>query len=321
MSTIVARGPIQSALAGNAGQWMALGAGAIALFPDRLDRWFGTNFEKAIALAFAAPGTTHSTSGTSGPIIIHTGNSSDNNGSTVVTTIMKYGCGAGTIWIAYMVAASMLPDWAKDMLPVSRKFFDRAVTNLGKGILNVKDVLSKQIFNLSQKQDDLSKKQDETHLEVVNIQSELGEARQDLMEMSDALGRCEGQLETAERLQIYTSRGVKLLVRCVASVMPGNDRIMSELLQFTKEGEKFQQDKNNNVNTKKIEPFRSETQKEIMKLTAEPTYEADTITIKPSVDIVSPENEHPTRKEYSEEGLQELMTLIRDGKIQSLVHA
>lgn len=328
MSASLARGPIQAFLSGATGQWFVLGAGALALFPERVDKLLGTNFEKAIAGFFSEPKVSTAVTAPS-PIIIHTGNTTDSNGNTVTTTIVKYGCGAGTIWVAYMVASSMLPEWAQEMLPVSRKVFDRAVTNLGKGIINVKDVLSKQILNLMNKQDELSKKQDATHREVVSMHSELGEARQDLLDMSDALGRCEGQLESAERLHLYTSRGVKLLVRCVASVMPGNDRIMSELLQFTKDGEKIQDisrtNNNNNSSKKEIEQVPCEARKEIMKLTAQPTLEPETITIKPEVRVVSrppvsPENEHPTRKEYTEENVDELLTLIREGKIHSIVH-
>ena len=314
MSSVVARGPIQAFLGGATGQWFVLGAGAIALFPERVDKLLGTSFEKTIA-AFIKAAPKSSTSDAPSPIVIHTGTSKSDEGNTFVTTIVKYGCGAGTIWIAYMIAANMLPEWAKDMLPVSRKFFDRAVTNLGKGILNVKNALSRQIANLSAKQDDLSKKQSETHTEVVNLQSQLGEARQDLSVMNESLGRCEGQLETAERLQIYTSRGVKLLVRCVASVMPGNDRIMSELLQFTKEGESLQQKKEED--NKMLESRReSEAQKEIMKLTSPAATPASSTH---KAGFVSPENEHPQqRNEYSEEGLQELLTLVREGKIHSL---
>ena len=328
-----ARGPIHALLASSSGQWLVLGAGAVALIPDRVDKLLGTNFEKSVAAFFASP-SSGSSDGGMAPIVIHTGGSAVNGGdSGVVTTIVKYGCGAGTIWVAYMVANQMLPEWAKDMLPVSRKFFDRAVTNLGKGILNVKDTLSKQILNLSSKQEDMSKQQEETHLEVINLSSELGEARQDLAGMNESLGRCEGQLENAERLQLYTSRGVKLLVRCVAGVLPGNDRIISELLQFQKEGEKIQkdslnkQDKKSNNNTIEY----TEMRKELMGLPATTTTMMTTTTAvpitptktieEPTPPAVSPENEHPSRKDFSQENVDELLQLIREGKIQSMVHA
>jgi hypothetical protein len=103
------------------------------------------------------------------------------------------------------------------MLPVTRQVFDKAVHNLGKGIVE----LSQQILTLG-------RKQDETH-------GELMEAREDIHNVQSALGRCEDSLEDAGKTNNRSAKGIKLLVRAVATLVPGNNNIAEELNLFAKE--------------------------------------------------------------------------------------
>lgn len=133
--------------------------------------------------------------------------------------------------------SNLLPESIKEFLPVTRKVFDKSITNVAKAILNVKEVLGKQIFDLSEKQDQLNLKQDQTLSEISVVQENIDHVRNDLDELGDAMSRCETTLEHSERIQSYTARGVKLLVRTVATMIPGDHRAVTELSKYAKEGE------------------------------------------------------------------------------------
>jgi chromosome segregation ATPase len=130
-----------------------------------------------------------------------------------------------------------MPDAVKEMLPVSRKFFERAVKSLGEGIIHVRESLSEQMGLLDQKQDELGQKQDQTLSEVLTVKDEILDARVDIENVQESLMRCESSLSSSERLQDYTSRGVRLLVRCVATIFPGNERVLEELAQYIREAD------------------------------------------------------------------------------------
>jgi len=55
--------------------------------------------------------------------------------------------------------------------------------------------------------------------------------------LGESMDRCESTLMSSKMLQSYTSKGVTLLVRCVASMLPSNDRTVNELAQYIKDGE------------------------------------------------------------------------------------
>lgn len=169
------------------------------------------------------------------PIVIHSHHSSDSkaSGNWIITTIVQVGLGAGACWTAYLLFTNCLPESIKEMMPVTRKFFESAVTSLGQGILRVRDALSEQIASLGIKQDELSKKQDETHDKVLGLRDDIGDVRLHMDDISAAISRCESSLSDAADRQTYMSRGVRLLVQCVGDILrPSNPNVARELDQF-----------------------------------------------------------------------------------------
>lgn len=252
----VAKGPLSSA----AGQWAFVGLGTYAVAGgENLQSMAQSALRFGMQLASGTP--LHLTDSRSGqtssqqqqPIIIHSvgpgGNASWGNSLTQKPLLMllQLTIGAGICWGSYILFSTFLPDQIKEMLPVTRKFFDAAITSLGNGILHVREALSEQIHGLSVKQDELSDKQDETHVQVLSVRNDLGEVRFDLNSISDTVARCENSLSLAERRQSYTARGVSLLVRCVGAMMPGNARLAGELERFSRAGEEFVEDDDDEV--------------------------------------------------------------------------
>ncbi len=220
-----ARGPFAYLLQTQTGQWLVLGLGAFSVFPDKCEE-IVRPILRSLILGFPnvpyAANLVKATAGneqhsqTQSPIVIQT--SSGNSASDKIWgQLIGYTVSAAGVWVSYTVAIHYLPDWAKEMLPVTRQVFDKAVTNLSKGILD----LSEKILTLG-------RKQDETH-------GELLEAREDIHNIQSAVDRCEDSLENAERVNGRTARGIKLLVRAVATMVPGNLNIAEELNVFARE--------------------------------------------------------------------------------------
>ena len=253
MSAQLAKGPLSSAL----GQWAFVGMGAYALaggdaLRDAAVRTAQITAQLAAGVPLSAilEAGEHSSrrlahgapASAQAPIVIHTTSSGGGAGMAQkpLVLLVQLTIGAGLCWASYIVFSNFLPEQIKEMLPVTRKFFDAAITSLGKGILQVKETLSEQILGLSRKQEELSDKQDETHTEVLSVRNDLGEVRFDLGQIADTVERCEASLSHAERRQSYTARGVRLLVRCVGAMMPGNSRLAGELDRFNVAGDEFQ---------------------------------------------------------------------------------
>jgi len=169
------------------------------------------------------------------PIIIHA--PSPVGISSIKSTVISYALGAGACWVGFFMITNMLPDAVKEFFPVTRKFFENTSNTLGKCIINVKVALEEKFTLLSKKQDTLEQKQDDTITHVLDVKDEVGEARADLSTLGYSLKRCEKTLTTNKNMQCYTNRGVKLLVQCVATILPGNDGFISDLSQFLKDGE------------------------------------------------------------------------------------
>merc|ERR1711933_488390 len=127
------------------------------------------------------------------------------------------------------------------MLPVSKQFFNATIDTLGKGILSVKQVLEEKILGLDKKQDELMRKQNITKKTVDEIHREMGEARNDLSSMKDALDQCQKSLDDTKDMQGYTLRGVKLLVRCVTSLLPDDGNHFDELSKFVNDSENVEE--------------------------------------------------------------------------------
>ncbi|KAL7451248.1 hypothetical protein ACHAWC_003073, partial [Mediolabrus comicus] len=140
---------------------------------------------------------------------------------------------SGTCWTAYIIFSQYLPEQIKELLPVTRKYFEGAVTSLGQGIIRVRDALGEQIKMLSNKTDALADKQNETHNEVLGLKDDIGDVRVNIDDIALAISRCESSLGDAAGRQTYMSRGVRLLVQCVGDLLrPSNPAVAAELEHF-----------------------------------------------------------------------------------------
>lgn len=260
---LLAKGPLSSAI----GQWMFVGFGTFVIFTG--DNGVSRAAQEIASVAFrlvaggkdgvsaasllreAALGGQVATNAMNNavasqqqqpqqPIIIHSVSSpssfSDKNGWTM--TVVQLGLASGACWTAYVVFANYLPDSIKEMMPVTRKFFESAVTSLGQGILRVKEALGEQIAQLSRKQDELLAKQEDTHDKVLGLGDDIGDVRLHIDDIAVAISRCESSLEDAAGRQNYMSRGVRLLVHCVGDLLRSSDpAVADELARFSRLGD------------------------------------------------------------------------------------
>lgn len=218
MSAAVVRGPVGFLLQTQTGQWLVLGLGAASIFPEKCEELIRPVIRSLILGLPNVPSSRFIDKGsTSPPIVIQAGGSSSSITERMVGQLMTYTIGAGAVWVSYSVLVNYLPDWAKEMLPVTRHIFDKAVKNLGKGIVVVSEKISQ-----------LANRQEETHHELL-------EARQDIVGLRDSLDGIEDTLDDAGQVQSRTARGVKLLVRAVATLVPGNHSVAQDLIKYAKD--------------------------------------------------------------------------------------
>jgi len=221
----------------SAGQYIFLGIGAYALFPEKFHKML--EYSPALMnLVDGASRKSENVRSSLAPIIIHTPSPTiiGGHGSNTWTGTIAYtAAGATACWAGYVVMVQLLPDTLGQFLPVTRTIFDKTSASLGKGILKCKTVLEEKIKALSGQQEELGRKQDATNNTVSHIKGQLGEARLDLSFLQNSLDRCEGSLENTEGMQQFTARGVRLLVRCVANMLPDNQETAHELAQFIEE--------------------------------------------------------------------------------------
>lgn len=222
-----------------------LGMGVYTLFPDQVKRALAPLLTHPV---FAAQfgSLTDGTSGTDSksnqmaPIIIQTPSPTVIHGgpnSKSLTTMVIYSvAGAGACWVGYVVCSSLLPDAIQEFMPVTKRLFKETSQTLGKGILQVKEILEEQITQLMGQQEVLEKKQDETQQSVKDVQSELGKARLDLMNLQNSLDRCEDGLNNTQDMQGYTLRGIKLLVRCITSFLPDESNFIDDISRYVEDG-------------------------------------------------------------------------------------
>jgi hypothetical protein len=135
-----------------------------------------------------------------------------------------------------MILASVLPEAAKGMLPVTRTFFSTAITSLGKGIINVRDSLMKEMLGLGVKQDEMSEKLDETHVDVITVKDNVGNIQMNLDRVQQVLDDCQSSLTDAEKRQEYIGQGVRLLTRGVSSLLPPDADLAYELDKYHRLG-------------------------------------------------------------------------------------
>ncbi|KAL3810144.1 hypothetical protein ACHAXA_005293 [Cyclostephanos tholiformis] len=249
-ANVLSKGPLSSAL----GQWMFLGFGTYVIFTGEngvsraaqelaglaLRLATGVGREAAYLRDEAAlVGRHHHHQQQQQlphqPVVIYQSDGNGRRGGAGywIATVVQVGLGAGACWTAYVLISNFLPDNIKEMMPVTRRFFESAVTSLGQGILRVRDALSEQILALGLKQDELSAKMDETRDGVLGLRDDLGDVRLHVDDIASAISRCERSLSDAADKQTYVSRGVSLLVRCVGDLLrPGNPEVAEELDRF-----------------------------------------------------------------------------------------
>jgi len=152
-----------------------------------------------------------------------------------IMTIVHVGLGATACWTAYVILSNFVPDAIKELMPVTRKYFETAVTSLGQGILRVREALTEQLVVLGMKQEELAKKQGQVHDDVLGLRDDLGDVRRHVDDIAIAISRCEGSLTDAAGRQTYMSKGVQLLVKCVGDLLrPGNPEVAEELDRFSR---------------------------------------------------------------------------------------
>lgn len=244
-SPAAARGPLTFLLQSASGQYIVLGMGVYTMFPEQvrnalkpllmshpaLMAQFGEAFQDSKS------GSSHNNSPiiiqTPAPMVIH-GNSA---GGKSWTAILVYSvAGAGACWVGYILCSQLLPDAISEFMPVTKRLYQKTSQTLGKGILQVKNILEERIAQLMGQQHLLEKKQDETHKDVQDVKSNLGQARHDLANLQSSLDRCEAGLEHSHNMQGYTLRGIRLLVRCVTSFLPDESNFIDDITHYIEEG-------------------------------------------------------------------------------------
>lgn len=239
-----AQGPLKILLNSAAGQYAFIGAGVCSFFPDQAKAFFGPLLKQALVVvgdASQVVGSIEPKAALPSNIIIHQTPSNNGKGSmeSITGTVTTVIVGSGACWAAYMVVTNFdcIPDYVKEMLPVTRQFFDQTSKKLGRGIISVKEALEEQILGLSKKQEDLGHKQEVTHDEVLNVKTDLKGARGDLSSLRTSLDDHSKNLDATRRMQSHSTRGVNLLVRAVATFLPAESTFVGELSQFIKDGE------------------------------------------------------------------------------------
>jgi hypothetical protein len=242
MATAVVKGPLRILLQTSAGQYVMLGLGAYALFPEKFHKML--EYSPSLLRLVNGGNSDNNSRYSPPPIIIHTPSPTFYGGGsgsrTWTASIVYTAAGATACWAGYIAVVQLLPDSIGQFLPVTRTIFDKTSQSLGKGILRCKEVLEEKIGILSGHQEELGKKQDGTNKTVSHIKGELGEARMDLTMLQHSMDRCENSLENTAGMQQYTLRGVRILVRCVANMLPENQDSERELAQFIEEEQRQQ---------------------------------------------------------------------------------
>lgn len=241
-----ARGPLTLLLQSSSGQYIALGLGVYALFPDQVRKALAPLIGNSALLSQFGGGWDEHAGNLrqqmqQQPIIIHTPPTTVIHGgsgrSKSLTTVLIYSvAGAGACWVGYIVCSQLLPDAVSEFMPVTKKLFKQTSETLGKGILQVKELLEDQIHQLLGQQKELEKRQDETLKSVKEVQSELGEARLDMVNLQSSLDRCEAGLDHSNNMQGYTLRGIKLLVKCVTSFLPDESGFIEDISHYIEDG-------------------------------------------------------------------------------------
>lgn len=215
------------------GQLALLGAGMICVMNP--DKFFFAVRETTRALMLPDTNASHQAAA---PIVIHQA-AAVPMGTSKVSTMIQLVIGAGCCWGSYVLLITILPESVKGMLPVTTSIFNKAVSSLGKAVINLKEVLMEQVAGLSKKQDELGEQQEETHSEVLNVKDSVGELKQDLTLIQESLDLCHSSLSESDKRTAYIAHGVQLLTRGVSTFLPQDDALLHELERFCNAGDEF----------------------------------------------------------------------------------
>ena len=171
------------------------------------------------------------------PIVIHTGGPSaggGGGGKGLTYALVQVSLGAGVCWGSYVLLVNVLPETAKNMLPVTQGTFKQAVTSLAKGLLHVKDTLSAELAGLLHAQTDLAHKQDETHDQVLYVQDQVADVHDDVGHLRTAVDDCQAALSSTDKRTTYIAKGIRLVTAGMTAMLPPDDELAKELRSFTK---------------------------------------------------------------------------------------
>ena len=242
MAQVAARGPLTFLLQSSSGQYVALGLGAYALFPDHVKQFLAPLLGDQYLKYLADSGKQLQHQGQMQPIIIQTPPSTiihhGSQGGGVVsskslTQVLIYSiAGAGACWVGYIVCSQLLPDAVSEFMPVTKRLFKNTSEALGASITQVKEALQQQLQVLVQQQDRLATQQKSTHKSVEDVKGELGKARSDLTQLQCSIDNVEAGMDESRQLQGYTLKGIQLLVRCVTSFLPDESHFIDDISQY-----------------------------------------------------------------------------------------
>jgi len=306
MSMAAVRGPLQSPM----GQWALVALGAIYVMnPEK----FLHLLQRGVQSLLEA--TPQPLSQQQLPIVIHSmggGYNQQNRPMFGYYMLMQLTIGAGLCWGSYAVLTTVLPDAAKAMLPVTKGFFNTAITSLGNGILSVRDSLMEQLMGLSDKQGELSVKQDETHAEVLVVKDSVHHVRVDMNRVQQVLDECQSSLTEAEQRQEYIGKGVRLLTRGVHSLLPQDADLAYELDTYNRAGTELL-DKPRR--TPSVSSSQQQHQPAVSMVSPSPPHVAKHSTPMVTANMVNPENEHPMKKRDLDD-IRALLQMVQCGSVQ-----
>eukprot|EP00977_Amphora_coffeiformis_P017129 scaffold5479_cov199-Amphora_coffeaeformis.AAC.68 len=177
------------------------------------------------------------------PIVIHAGGPSvvggggGGLGRGFYYVVLQGSLAVGIVWGSYALLVNVLPEQAKNMLPVTQGTFKQAVVSLGKGLLHVKDTLSAEISNLLAQQTELSHKQDETHEQVLYVQDQVADVHDDIGHMQTSIDDCKAALSSTDKRTTYIAKGIRLVTQGMTAMLPPDDELAKELRSFHKTDE------------------------------------------------------------------------------------
>jgi hypothetical protein len=233
-------------MSSQAARGLAGGPSSTTLAVVALGSFCIANPEKAYGILHKALATLSDGNGASSnsnglqPIVIHAGGPQGGSyfgggsGGSITYVLVQLGVGAGLCWGSYALLVQVLPEAAKNMLPVSQATFKTAVTSLGKGLIHVRESLSKEILSLLHMQTDLQSKQDETHEQVLYVQDQVSDVHDDLHGLQGSMDDCQRALRSTDQRTTYIAKGIRLVTQGMTAMLPPDDELRREIDRFAR---------------------------------------------------------------------------------------